>query len=89
MLRPLRSIADRVGDLDERTLDRRIDPKSLPAELQPMAEFPIGVAVGTSLVPGEQNARFSSNCTLARKAGTAGNREGHHHAIAALQVTYF
>jgi signal transduction histidine kinase len=37
-LRPLRAAATTITSIDERTLDRRLDPSSLPTELRPMAE---------------------------------------------------
>jgi signal transduction histidine kinase len=37
-LRPLRSTADVIGTIDDRTLDRRIDATKLPPELVPMAQ---------------------------------------------------
>src|SRR5687768_7156748 len=37
-LRPLRSTADVIGTIDDRSLDRRIDAARLPPELVPMAE---------------------------------------------------
>jgi signal transduction histidine kinase len=37
-LRPLRDTARQIGEIDERALDRRIDPTPLPPELLPMAE---------------------------------------------------
>src|SRR4051812_16995745 len=36
-LRPLRSTADVIGAIDERSLDRRVDTERLPPELVPMA----------------------------------------------------
>ncbi|MGH7213193.1 MAG: sensor histidine kinase, partial [Tepidisphaeraceae bacterium] len=37
-LRPLHETATAIGQIDERRLDRRIDPRKLPDELVPMAE---------------------------------------------------
>jgi signal transduction histidine kinase len=37
-LRPLTAAAATITSIDERTLDRRLEPKSLPPELRPMAE---------------------------------------------------
>jgi signal transduction histidine kinase len=37
-LRPLTAAAATITSIDERTLDRRLEPKTLPPELRPMAE---------------------------------------------------
>jgi signal transduction histidine kinase len=37
-LRPLRATAEVIGSIDDAHLDRRIEPTSLPPELQPMAQ---------------------------------------------------
>jgi signal transduction histidine kinase len=37
-LRPLTAAATTITSIDERTLDRRLEPKTLPPELRPMAE---------------------------------------------------